>query len=273
MTFYKSGLLKNKNSFFNFNDCFFLFSKDNFFFLFLEEVEDTYIKVELEENKDIFLYIEEELVTYENNLNDFKNFKFKILIKKIMGLSESRTESLRFYSYSNYDNGNWLILNFFVKSFLTENIKYKDKVLNNMSFLYLINSYRGWRHVFNLPSRGQRTKCNNKNAKNNKTLRNHLFNIFSDGLNHFHPSEVRNSFQLEQLNLYWSENWESEWRNACNKRRDIIKKSNKKIKFEVNTLIKVNPNYTRSKKQSIIPIGFEPGFTKYYLQEIKWVNL
>lgn len=106
MIFYKSGLLKNKNNFFNFNDCFFFSNKGNFFFLLLEEIGGTYIKVELEENKDIFLYIEEELITYKNNLNDFKNFKFKVLVGKITNLSESRTESSRFYSYSNYDNGN-----------------------------------------------------------------------------------------------------------------------------------------------------------------------
>jgi hypothetical protein len=34
-------------------------------------------------------------------------------------------------------------------------------------------------------------------------------------------------------------------------------------------LVKINPNFSSSKKQNVISIGFEPGFTKYYLQEIK----
>jgi hypothetical protein len=96
-----------------------------------------------------------------------------------------------------------------------------------------------------------------------------MFNIFKDGLKPFHPSEVRNSFFLEQLNLYWLENWKSEWNIACKKRNNLIQKNNKKIKFEVNSLVKINPNFSSSKKQNVISIGFEPGFTKYYLQEIK----
>lgn len=265
-------MLKYKKIFFNFNDYLTINNNNNLYFLTFEEEEEIYVKIELEENKDILLYIEGELITHEDTLKDLKNFKFKAILKKIINFSESRTESLKFYNYDNYDNGNWLILNFFLKSFLCEGLKYQNKILNNISFLYMINSYRGWRHVFNLPTKGQRTKCNKKNAKNNTALRSHLFEIFSEGLKYFHPSEVRNSFQLELLNLYWSENKESEWRAACNKRKEIIKKSNKKIKFEVNTLIKLNPNFSRSKKQTLIPIGFEPGFTKYYLQEIKWNN-
>jgi len=177
-------------------------SNNGLYFLTLNEEESIYVKIELEENKDILLYLEGELITHEETLEDLKNFKFKAILKKIIGFSESRTESLRQYNYDNYDNGNWLMLNFFLKSYIPEGTKYKDKILDNASFLFLINSYRGWRHVFNLPTKGQRTKCNKKNAKNNTILRNHLYEIFSEGLKYFHPSEVRNSFQLELLNLY-----------------------------------------------------------------------
>ena len=86
---------------------------------------------------------------------------------------------------------------------IIENDTFQNKYLYNIIFLYLIRSYRGWRHIFSLPTAGQRTKSNSNTPKKNTILKNEMFNIFKDGLKSFHPSEVRNSFLLEQLNWYW----------------------------------------------------------------------
>jgi len=40
-------------------------------------------------------------------------------------------------------------------------------------------------------------------------------------------------------------------------------------KLELSVLAKTNPNFTKSKKQTIVPIGFESGFTRNYLKEVK----
>ncbi|QPJ58525.1 30S ribosomal protein S13 [Candidatus Pinguicoccus supinus] len=46
----------------------------------------------------------------------------------------------------------------------------RKKVYDNIKRLVLIKSYRGSRHLKNLPVRGQRTKTNSKTRKKNKKL-------------------------------------------------------------------------------------------------------
>lgn len=252
---------KFKNNFFKINN--------KYFYIFFEENLKNEIKSSYDKNTEIILNIYNNTFSLNDNLNEFFFNKFFGLKKKFVVLSEIRTESLKIFNLNSYSIIIWFTFVNFYKSLSVINDNFQNKYLNNIIFLYLIRSYRGWRHIFSLPTAGQRTKSNSSTPKKNTILKNEMFNIFKDGLKSFHPSEVRNSFLLEQLNLYWLENWKGEWNIACKKRNNLIQKNNKKIKFEVNTLIKLNPNFSSSKKQNIISIGFEPGFTKYYLQEIK----
>jgi hypothetical protein len=48
-----------------------------------------------------------------------------------------------------------------------------------------------------------------------------------------------------------------------------LKKTKGLKKLELSSLANVNPNFTKAKKQVIIPVGFDNGFTKTYLKEIK----
>ena len=50
------------------------------------------------------------------------------------------------------------------------------------------------------------------------------------------------------------------------KRLIDLKKSRGFIKFDINTLSKINPNVKDKKKQSLFSIGFDPGFTKFILK-------
>jgi len=56
------------------------------------------------------------------------------------------------------------------------------------------------------------------------------------------------------------------------KKRNSAEKKNKSLKFEANALASLNPNFTKAKKQKLVSIGFEPGYSKFYLQEVKQYN-
>ena len=201
----------------------------------------------------------------------FINQKYFCFKKYFTKLSESRTESCKKFAFDNYYEISWFKFYCFSKSLMPINSNFKDKYLSNIVFLYNLRCYRGWRHVFGLPTKGQRTWSNGKTAtKSFNFLKDAMFNIFKEGLSSAHPSEVRSSFGLEQLNIFWMDQWKAEWDLALEKRTTILRKSKKQVKFEANTLIKLNPNFLRSKKQVLIPIGFEPGYSKYYLKELKF---
>ena len=78
---------------------------------------------------------------------------------------------------------------------------------------------------------------------------------FKDGLVNAHPLEIKNSFLLEKYNLLWFHQWNAEWGYAVDKRNSAAQKQ-KIVKFEVNTLANLNPNYVRAKKQTIVIMIF-----------------
>jgi len=45
-----------------------------------------------------------------------------------------------------------------------------------------------------------------------------------------------------------------------------LKKNRGFIKFDINTLIRINPNIRDKKKQNVFSIGFDKGFTKQVLK-------
>ena len=94
-------------------------------------------------------------------------FKFKIqdfIKNKFFGLKlfsilkiEERLEVSSNKLITNYKNNKWVILNNFLNYLVPKNRSMQKKFLINIFFLDFINSYRGYRHVFGLPVRGQRT--------------------------------------------------------------------------------------------------------------------
>lgn len=72
----------------------------------------------------------------------------------------------RFYNSQTKKKINTKIESFFRRFRYTFHLRNKKK--KNLDFLWLIRSYRGFRHKFSLPSRGQRTKTNARTKKNFK---------------------------------------------------------------------------------------------------------
>jgi ribosomal protein S13 len=57
---------------------------------------------------------------------------------------------------------------YFSKKIITFKIRSNENKYKNIKFLKKINSYKGRRHYFGLPARGQRTKTNSKTLKKKK---------------------------------------------------------------------------------------------------------
>lgn len=210
-----------------------------------------------------------------NNKQIFYNFKLvDFLDKKIDGFKlysvkifEQRLELSSKFSINLYKNSKWLILNYLLDSIIPNNKNLKKRRLINIYFLDFISSYRGYRHSFGLPVNGQRTWTNAKTVfSSNSLLRNYKLNIFKKSLLGLPVGDVNNAFYLEQLNFLWKSQWELEWFFAKKKRLIDLKKSRGFIKFDINTLSKINPNVKDKKKQSLFSIGFDPGFTKFILK-------
>lgn len=228
----------------------------------LEDDDDTIIY-------DAYFKLNESLIDEEKSLKEFflkKNYGLKNFFFKF---SEIRCEFFKDYVFKSYHPLNWNIFLSFSTNLLPLDSTIKDKQLININILFLIRSYKGWRHLFNLPAHGQRTWSNGKTVSRIKSIfLESSMHFFKDGLINAHPLEIKNSFLLEKYNLLWFHQWNAEWGYAVDKRNSAAQKQ-KVIKFEVNTLANLNPNYVRAKKQSQIPIGFEIGYTKFYLKEVK----
>jgi hypothetical protein len=69
----------------------------------------------------------------------------------------------------------------------------------------------------------------------------------------------------------WKFQWTKEWKVGLKRRKSQIKKSRGIKKIDLGSLAKANPNFLKSKKQTIIPIGFEPDFTKKVLKHVRYL--
>jgi ribosomal protein S13 len=100
-----------------------------------------------------------------NNKQIFYNFKLAdFLDKKIDGFKnnyiiffEKRLEISNKFNINVYKNSKWFILLKLLDSLIPENKNLKKRLLINIYFLNFIETYRGYRHSFGLPVRGQRT--------------------------------------------------------------------------------------------------------------------
>jgi len=83
--------------------------------------------------------------------------------KKI--LKQTKIDSIKRVKDLNDDEVN-LLRNIIEKQYLVEG-DLRREVVGNIKRLKEINSYRGGRHTKNLPTRGQRTKTNNRTVRGN----------------------------------------------------------------------------------------------------------
>lgn len=195
----------------------------------------------------------------DKNIDGFKN--------SYINFFEQRLEVSSKFVLNTYKNSKWYIFFNILDVIIPNNKNLKKQKLINIFFLDFISSYRGYRHSFGLPVKGQRTWSNaNSVFKSNVLLRNYKLNTFKKSLFNIPLNDINNAFYLEQLNFLWKTQWELEWLFAKKKRLIEFKKSRGFIKFDINTLSKINPNVKDKKKQNLFSIGFDLGFTKIMLK-------
>ena len=84
------------------------------------------------------------------------NINYSIILCNYLGIS-------RFLLFKKLNLGHLKIIYKYIKKKINLNL-YELK-MNNISVLKKIKNYRGWRHIFFLPVRGQRTHTNAKTRK------------------------------------------------------------------------------------------------------------
>lgn len=149
-----------------------------------------------------------------------------------------------------------------------ENKELRKKVVFNIFMLDLINSYRGLRHAFGLPVRGQRTWSNAWSCyKSNLSLRQFKIKLSKRLYTSITISELNIAYLAEQINSLWKIQWDNEWKKAKRQRQIQAKKSRNYYKVDLKAIAGANVSVKDKKKQSSYLVGFDPGFTKYVIKQ------
>ena len=143
----------------------------------------------------------------------------------------------------------------------------KKKIIFNVFMLDLINSYRGLRHSFGLPTRGQRTWTNAWSVyRSNLMLRQFKIKLSKRLYTTITINDLNIAYLAEQINSLWKLQWESEWKKAKRQRQLQAKKSRNFYKVDLRSIASGNVSVKKKQASSYI-IGFDPGFTKYVIKQ------
>ena len=159
-------------------------------------------------------------------------------------------------------------------SVVPDNKSLKKKTIFNIFMLDIINSYRGLRHAFGLPVRGQRTWTNAWSCyRSNLALRQFKIKLSKRLYTSITINELNIAYLAEQINSLWKLQWDNEWKKAKRQRQVQAKKSRNFYKVDLKAIASANVSVKENKKNANYVIGFDPGFTKYVLkQSIKFKN-
>lgn len=165
----------------------------------------------------------------------------------------------------------------FINIFKVNKHSYKIKQLINIYMLNLLGTYKGWRHSRGLPVRGQRTWSNGWSSyRSNLTLRSYKIILAKKMYGQNFSNDCFVAYIAEEVNNMWRLQWGKEWLIAKKKRLNSMKniKKNEKIdlvsisKLQIGPIGKTNEGKQKNKKiKNTYTIGFDPGFTKLYLQK------
>lgn len=190
--------------------------------------------------------------------------------KRLLQIVESRVESRLQKKMKDLKTSQLLTVYKTLLSVVPDNKDLKKKMVFNIFMLDLINSYRGLRHSFGLPVRGQRTWTNAWSVyKSNLILRQFKIKISKRLYSSITISELNIAYLAEQINNLWRLQWDSEWKQAKRQRQIQAKKSKDFYKIDLKGTTS-NISIKGKKKKINYVIGFDPGFTKYvFKQSIK----
>jgi len=105
----------------------------------------------------------------------------------------------------------------------------KNRVLFSIYMLHVLNLYRGWRYVRNLPIKGQRTWSNAWTAfRCNVLIKPILLKKGRRFYGNLSNSEIYTAYLAEYVNKKWREHWYNDWWYA-RKMRLYTKKTTKAV--------------------------------------------
>ena len=135
-------------------------------------------------------------------------------------------------------------------SVVPENKDLKKKMIFNIFMLDFINVFRGIRHAFGLPVRGQRTWSNAWSAfRSNLTLRQFKIKISKRFYTSISINDLNIAYLAEQINSLWKIQWESEWKKAKRQRQIATKKSKSALNIDLSIIASANVNNKNKEKK------------------------
>lgn len=146
----------------------------------------------------------------------------------------------------------------------------------NVTWLEYVNSYRTYRHLFNLPANGQRTWGGGKSARSNKSQ---LYDYKLKKLRKFFKADGT-LFAAEIVNLLWYQQWPHEWEVSRRYQKQLpwyVQKKKKWLATDVMAMRRIESffkhpyrfkkkKHHRKKKKlnkHIITTGFQFGFSQH----------
>lgn len=191
---------------------------------------------------------------------------------------ECRFEVFKTQYFSNLVAYKWVALLHEMDFIVPKHESIKNKLTINIAFLDLIMTYRGWRHFYGLPVRGQRTWTNSRTVyRSNLVLRDYKVMVAKRLYGTIPLSEL-NTLQLaERVNMLWKLQWENEWRAAKKKRLHSVKSNSKVTSVDLYSMSRGFVNIESKKKKdkkkakanyskNVLSLGFDPGFAKALMQ-------
>jgi len=187
--------------------------------------------------------------------------------KKLFFLLINRLESRVVKKNKELPTSKQLMLYSTLLCVVPENKELKKKMIFNIFILDFINSYRGVRHSFGFPVRGQRTWSNAWSSyRSNLTLRQFKIKLSKRLYTSVTLSDLNIAYLAEQMNNLWKIQWEGEWKKAKRQRQLIAKKSHGQYNVDLSLMASANV-VTKAKKGGAYLLGFESGFTRHVLKQ------
>lgn len=196
----------------------------------------------------------------------FSKKLYQILISRLENRLEKKSKDLK--------TSKLIMVYKILLAVVPENKELKKTYIFNIYMLDLINSYRGLRHSFGLPVRGQRTWTNAWSCyRSNLTLRQFKIKLSKRLYTSITINELNIAYLAEQINDLWKLQWDNEWKKAKRQRQIQAKKNRNFYKVDLKTIASANVS-VKDKKNANYVVGFDSGFTKYVMkQSIKFKNI
>lgn len=197
---------------------------------------------------------------FKHSCYGFSKKLFQILVSRLESRIERKSKDLK--------TSQLLTIYKILLNIVPENKSLKKKMVFNIFMLDLVSSYRGLRHAFGLPVRGQRTWTNAWSCyRSNLVLRQFKIKLSKRLYTSITISELNIAYLAEQINSLWKLQWDSEWKKAKRQRQIQAKKSRNFYKVDLRTIASANVSVKEKKKNANYVIGFDPGFTKYVIKQ------